>query len=186
MPELGLFTPSARGAAFEMRPASARTVLRLKTWQSGRTGVAPLVVAGCELPDLVGSVSQASSRVLCTGPGEWLLVSAPTAAAQLRNVWAAELTTHNLALVDLTDGLAVFEVSGSRVREVLAKSCGLDVDPRRFAAGHCARTRFAQIPVVIDCIQDAGRFELYVPRSYAPYLKNWLLDAAVEFGDSLA
>jgi heterotetrameric sarcosine oxidase gamma subunit len=168
-------------AEFHLQPASRRTVLRVKSWHCDRTGDMPRLFV-----DSVGAVIQGSVRVLCTGPGEWLLVSPPIGAARLHNVLAPELTTHGLALVDLTDGLAVFEVSGSAVREVLAKSCGLDLDRLRFRAGQCARTRFAQIPVVIDCTQDSGIFELYAPRSYAHYLKDWLLDAAVGFEGSVA
>ena len=185
MPELLRETPLVGDRIFTMKPASARVVLRVKAWQPNRTGGAPLALVLCELPDSVGTVSQGSSRVLCTGPDEWLMVCPPTSVAALRNVWAAELTTQSLALVDLTDGLEVLVVSGSGVREVLAKSCGLDFDPLRFGVGRCARTRFAQVPVVIDCTQNLGVFELYAPRSYSRYLKDWLFDAAVEFGDSL-
>jgi sarcosine oxidase subunit gamma len=107
------------------------------------------------------------------------MVYAPTRIARLRSILAPELAAaQSLALVDLTAGLVVFEVSGSAVREILAKSCGLNFHPRRFGPGHCARTRFAQIPVVIDCIQDPGIFELYAPRSYLHYLKDWVCDAA--------
>ena len=161
-----------RDSIFHLRPASPRAVLRVKSWQlaTARGDRSPRSA----FADSVGAVIQGSLRVLCTGPGEWLLVCPPIGVARLRNVLAPELTTQGLALVDLTDGLAVFEVSGSAVREVLAKGCGLDFDPRCFAAGQCARTRFAQIPVVIDCTQESGVFELYVPRSYAHYLKDWL------------
>jgi sarcosine oxidase subunit gamma len=185
MPEPGPVTPSTRGGGFQVRPASALAVLRLKSWRPFRGGSAPLKLAGIALPASVGAVAEGLPRVLCTGPGEWLLVYAPSEGARLRNILAPELTSQGFALVDLTDGLAVFEVSGSHVREVLAKSCGLDFDSRYFGAGHCARTRFAQISVVIDCAESLGVFQLYVPRSYAPYLKNWLLDAAVGLVDSL-
>jgi sarcosine oxidase subunit gamma len=184
MPESRLVAATGEEGAFHVRPASARAVLRLKSWRAFRAGSAPLKLA-VALPASVGEVSGGLPRVLCTGPGEWLLVSPQTGVARLRNILAPELTTQELALVDLTDGLTVLEVSGSHVRAVLAKSCGLDFDSRHFGSEHCARTRFAQIPVVIDCTEISGVFQLYVPRSYAPYLKNWLLDAAVEFGDSL-
>jgi heterotetrameric sarcosine oxidase gamma subunit len=107
-----------------------------------------------------------------------LLSGSPTPVDRLRNGWAPELTAQHLSLVDLTPGLAVLELSGSEVRDVLAGSCGVDFEVRQFPEGSCARTRLAQIPVVIDCIQGSGTFELYVPRSYESYLTNLLLDAA--------
>jgi sarcosine oxidase subunit gamma len=66
-------------------------------------------------------------------------------------------------------------------RELLSKGCGLDLHPRFFAPDQCARTRFAQIPVVIDCLNGPSRFELYVARSHLSYLHSWLVDAAAEF-----
>jgi sarcosine oxidase subunit gamma len=183
MPESRLVASTSEDGAFHVRLASARAVLRLKSWRPLRADSAPFTLAGVALPSSVGVVSEGLPRALCTGPGEWFLVYAPTGVARLRDILAPELTTQGLALVDLTGGLTVFEVWGSHVRAVLAKSCGLDFDPRHFGAEHCARTRFAQIRVVIDCTEISGVFQLYIPRSYAPYLENWLLDAAVEFGD---
>lgn len=113
------------------------------------------------------------------------MVYAETNVARLRNVLAPQLAAQSLVLVDLTDGLVVLELSGTAARQVLATSCGLDLDGRAFAAGHCARTRLAQIPVVIDCVQDSGVFELYAPRSYGSYLEDWLLDASVHCEGSL-
>jgi heterotetrameric sarcosine oxidase gamma subunit len=170
-------TYAEREEPFRLRPASARSVLRVKSWLP-HSPTMPLILGGCVLPHSVGAVTEGSPRVLTTGPADWLLSHSPTRVERLRNVWAPELTTKNLALVDLTDGLAVLEASGSRVREILSKSCGLDFAPRYFGAGHCARTRFANIPVVIDCLEDSGIFCLYVPRSYRHYLQTWLVDAA--------
>ena len=109
---------------------------------------------------------------MCLGPADWLLVS------QMH--FATEVSAQGLALVELTDGVAGLAVTGSAVRELLAKGCGLDLHPRSFPAGRCARTRFAQIPLVMDCL-EASRFELYAARSYEHYLHAWLDDAAREF-----
>jgi heterotetrameric sarcosine oxidase gamma subunit len=167
---------------FLVRPASARTVMRLKSWRKSPTDRAPLTVAGCTLPETVGSVTDGLPRVLCTGPGDWLVVYTRDAAATLRYLLGSELSAQSLVLVDLTDGLVVLEVSGSRVRDVLSSSCGLDFHPGRFEVGQCGRTRFAQIPVTIDCPQDFGTFILYVARSYSAWLTDWLLDAAAGTG----
>jgi heterotetrameric sarcosine oxidase gamma subunit len=64
---------------------------------------------------------------------------------------------------------------------MLSKVCALDFERPAFAAGQCARTRFAQIQLIIDCIEDPGTFDLYVGRSCLRYLIDWLDDAAIEF-----
>jgi len=158
---------------------SARTVLRLKSWLPQHINAEkPVVLAGRELPSQVGAALSAPLRVLCVGAGEWLVVSHERQASALRADIEADLTTYGLALVDVTHGLTGLAVRGCAAREMLSKGCGLDFDPRSFVVGRCARTRLAQIPVVIDCLDTPPRFELYVARSYFQYLHSWLTDAA--------
>ena len=171
---------AASEVGFQVRAGSSRTVLRVASWEAGRVGDAQKVLAGCKLPGAVDTVIEELPRVLCTAPGEWLLIYPPTGVARLRNILAPELAAQSLVLVDLTDGLVVLEIAGSAGREVLGRCCGLDFDLRRFGAGKCARTRFAQISVVIDCIHEPSSFTLYAPRSYAAWLTDWLCD--VGFG----
>src|SRR4051812_8511189 len=138
----------------EMRVAPHKiNSLRLKSWLPEHTqGGKPVVLAGQELPSQVGGILQGPMRVLCLGPGDWLIVSHEHTGSSMRAHFAPDLSEQGLALVDLTDGLAALEVSGSAAREVLSKGCGLDFHPRSFPPGRCARTRFAQIPVVIECL----------------------------------
>ena len=164
---------------FEVLSLAARTVLRLKSWEPRHVAGDVVMLGERELPSKVGATLSGPPRILCTAPAEWLILSQEPSVSVRQQI--EETLAAGLALVDLTDGLTVLEVSGLAVRDVLAKGCGLNLHPRRFQPGACARTRFAQIPVVIDCIQDPNHFELYVTRSYSQYLKDWLLDAAVEF-----
>lgn len=48
-------------------------------------------------------------------------------------------------------GLVALRIEGTAVREVLAKGCGLDLQPHIFSEGFCARTRFAKPPTALDC-----------------------------------
>jgi len=59
----------------------------------------------------------------------------------------------------------------------LAMGCGIDMHPSSFATGQCVRTNFAQVPIFIVATGDL-EFDLYVDRSYAHYLQEWLSDAA--------
>jgi sarcosine oxidase subunit gamma len=156
--------------------------MRLTSWlPEYRNGKKRGTIATHELPSQVGATLASPSRVLCVGPAEWLIVSSKRAACTLRERIEPGLARQGFALVDLSDGLVGLEVQGSAAREVLSKGCGLDFHPSIFPAGQCARTRFAQIPVIIDCFDEPPRFELYVARSHLHYLQSWLTDAAVEF-----
>ena len=104
--------------------------------------------------------------------------AASASASSLRRWLEADLSGRGVALVDVTDALVSFEIHGPATRDVLSKGCGLDFHPRSFLPGQCARTRFAQIPVLIECIDESSRFELSVAQSYSAYLHSWLKDAA--------
>ena len=156
--------------------------MRLKSWMPEiSAGGKPLVLAGRELPADVGGRSRGPIRILCIGPGEWLLASHQHHAVVIDEHFGGELDRHGLVLADLSDALAGFEVAGPAARDVLGKGCGLDMHPFAFPVERCARTRLANVPVVIESREEEGRFELFVSRSLAQYLHGWLLDAAVEF-----
>jgi sarcosine oxidase subunit gamma len=159
-----------------------RVSLRLKSWMPDITSGGRIVtLAGQDFPSQAGATSSGQIRVLCLGPGEWLIASDALEAAFIRDHLEPEMHEQGLVVVDLTQGLRVLQIRGQAMREVLSKGCGLDLHPHHFPAGRCARTRFAQISVVIECLDEPSRFELHVARSYAAYLQSWLLDAAVEF-----
>src|SRR5579862_108942 len=171
-------TPEVRRAQLDVTPLVLRAIFRVKTWLPEYVrGDSPVALGGRELPSVVGTVLPGSERVLCTGPGEGLILSRTRDASELQSLIGADLGRFGLAAINLTDGLSGFEVAGSDAREWLAKSCGLDLHPRAFPAGHCARTRFAQVPVVVDCL-DVHRFGLHWARSYSQYLQDWIGDQA--------
>lgn len=152
-----------------IQPVEVRAFLRLTSWSGA--------LSDPDLPSRVGTTVPGAARVLCIAPMEWLLISREQDASTLREAFSPEMLAGGGVLVDLTDGIAAFEVQGVAVRDVLAQGCGLDFHPRSFPPAQCARTRFAQIAVVVDCISES-HFALYVSRSYAHYLHSWLLDAA--------
>lgn len=160
-------------AVIQIDAIGGGTLLQLKSWLPQNA-----TFIGQRLPSQIGEISSGTPRVLCVGPGEWLVVSRD------RRVQFEE-SDLGLAQVDVTDGLGRLELRGRATRELLSKGCGLDFHPRSFPAGRCARTRFAQIAVIIECLDAAPSFELYVGRSYLHYLHSWLVDAAAEFGHGL-
>jgi sarcosine oxidase subunit gamma len=153
--------------SFDLRTIPDRMVLRLKSW-------------GALAQELPIPVDRTSSRVLNIGPGDWLVVSSPDASSRIREELTGAPEHFGAALSELSDGLICLEVRGAAVRDVLSKGSCVDFHVREFRIGQCKRTRLAQVPVVIDCT-DESRFELWVVRSYAAYLKGWLEDAAIEF-----
>lgn len=174
-----LRTLSSSRSAVRISTARVKTLFRLKSWQKDN---GPFVLHGRDLPAQVGHTLSGLIRVQCVGPGDWLILSHELPASELRVGLEAGLSG-GLTLVDVSDAFACLEVAGSAASDMLSKGCGLDIHPLGFQVGRCARIRFAQVPVVLECMDDSPRFELSVSRSYRQYLHSWLMDAAVEFRD---
>src|SRR5688572_15403018 len=104
-----------RTAALQIRAVEGRAVRRLKSWMTEHIdGGKPVMLAGQALPSEVGATLSGPMHALCTGPGDWLIMSPPLAPI---------LSEQGLVLIDLSDGLASLEVSGPAAREVLSKGC---------------------------------------------------------------
>ncbi len=157
------------------------SVHRVVSWMpEHRAGGGTIVLAGRELPATVGARLRGPIRVMCVAPGDWLVVSHQHHPVIVREHFGVDLPKYGLVLADLSDALAGLVGRGPGARELLSKGCGLDFHPKSFPADSCARTRFAQIAVVIEAREEETCFELYVARSHSAYLRDWLTDAAVD------
>ncbi len=106
------------------------------------------------------------------GPGRWLFIGKPL--EQLAPL--ADFAS----LSDHSDGYAVFEVWGPKVREALAKGVSVDLHPSVFT-DNVAVTVIAHIGAIIW--QSApDRFSIAVFRSYAGSFWHWLGASAAEYG----
>jgi sarcosine oxidase subunit gamma len=163
--------------AVEVSILAPRTVLLLKSYLPEVVrGKAAVRVAGEELPVQVGTIRLGPPRILCLGPAEWWAVGQDSGSWSLEGV-RADGQAQGLTLCEMTPGLSPFQVLGAGARALLAKGCGLDLPSGVFGLRSCARTRFAQVSAVIDYVQSPDRFELYVGRSYADYIREWLTAA---------
>ena len=126
-----------------------------------------------------GAIAQAEGcAVLWIGPDEWLVVTPPGGEAETATDLRAVLATHEAAVTDVSESLAVITIAGAGARTVLAKGMSIDLHPRAFAAGRCARASLAKTVVLLHQTDNEPAFDIYVDRSFAEYLWQWLEDAA--------
>jgi sarcosine oxidase subunit gamma len=149
----------------------------------------PLFTAGVERalglapPIAPNTVNEAQGNIVYwLGPDEWLLVSTGERRAVLERELRTALAGVRAAVTDVSGGQTVVVLRGSRVRELLAKGCPLDLHPRVFDVGQCAQSHLAKAPILIRQLDRDPAFEVVVRRSFADYLWLWLDDAAAEYG----
>lgn len=137
--------------------------------------------AGCGLPlNPHEAAVHGGMAALSLGPDEWLITGdtdGPALAAALQQA----LRTQFASVVDTSDAWCVIGLAGPDARDMLSKGCGLDLHPRAFPPGNVTRTLLAQATIVLH--QTAAHtYDIFVRRSYADYLWQWLEDAGKEFG----
>jgi methylglutamate dehydrogenase subunit D len=118
-------------------------------------------------------------------PGQWFALSeggsSPTAVARLTDALAGIAS-----VIDHSAGKVVVRVRGPRARDVLAKGCPIDLDPRAFGPGSAAVTEIAHIGVVIWQVDQQPTFDMAVNRSVAKSFWSWLTASAAEYGYDVA
>lgn len=113
---------------------------------------------------------------LWLGPDEWLLLAPPEQAGlAMRLSRALEGRPHSL--VEVSHRQVGLLVHGPHAATLLASGCPLDLDASAFPVGMCTRTILAKAEVVLWRLSPA-EFRLEVWRSFAPYVTQFLAEAA--------
>ncbi len=166
-------------AAVTLRELPSRAMLDLRLDPADTSALAAAVTAlALELPTVPNKSSTANGRsALWLGPDQWLIMAPGEDATALEQMLGSAATS----AVDVSDMRAVFELAGPRAGDVLRKGCAIDVHPRVFRPGDCALTALARVRVALHQPDEGQAYHVYVERSYAQYLWDWLLDASAEY-----
>ena len=178
---------SAADARVEISVLSGRGFLNLRLDPRERNGLeAAERVLGQPLPLAPNTFTVGEYRVYWCGPDEWLIeIEIETdaeRAADLGTRLFTALKGCHVAINDVSSGHAALDIAGDDARTVLAKGCALDLDPREFGPGQCARTGLAKATVLLAVADDAAGYTVIVARSFADYLCRWLANAARPHG----
>ena len=133
-------------------------------------------------PEPNRSIIVGSSQICWIGPHRWWIIETEVGAGVEA---IAKRLGDGAAVTDQGHGRTCIRLAGPRARDLLSKGCTLDFHPSRFSAGHCAQTNLGHVNALINCLDDAPVFDLFVMRSYAVSFWQWLTDAANEFGYSV-
>ena len=126
--------------------------------------------------------------VVGSGPGEWLVLAPPgaaaTVAAGLATVAADAAGDEFVSMTDLTHGRALVRVTGPDAAGLLARLCGADLEDDMAPDG--AALRSAVAGVATDIIRDdraaVPSYLLHCERSSGQYLFGALVSAGESLG----
>lgn len=135
-------------------------------------------VAGCGIPNVRKHASGKDGRIVAwMSPDELLLMTSyEMANADLEALLAGLKDDHALA-VNVSDARAVFRVSGTSAREVIAKLAPVDMSAAEFGADDFRRTRLAQVAAAF-WMSDSDSVDVVCFRSVAQYMFDLLSTVA--------
>ncbi len=174
---------SVGGARVEIGVLTGRGFLNLRLDPRKGNGLETAArVLNQPLPLTANTFTTGEHRVYWCGPDEWLIETDQERSTRLGSDLAKALADCHAAINDVGSGHAALGIAGADARMVLAKGCTLDLDPREFGAGRCARTGLAKANVLLAVADDAADYTVIVARSFADYLCRWLANAARPHG----
>jgi sarcosine oxidase subunit gamma len=139
-----------------------------------------LATYGVALPSTPRAVEGRGATFIWAGPAQWL-VELPPGPDEIEPLLTAAFGA--LASVsEQSDSRVLLEVSGPRVRDVLAKGLPIDLHPAAFRSGDVALTAVAHVGVQLRQVSDAPGYRLAVVRSYFGSFWHWLGSSAAEYG----
>jgi len=191
---VGRFAASALDLVEE--PYATQLLLRLDPTRPVALAVED--VLGMALPVALRASNPAGPRTVSwLGPDEWLVTDTSPepveGPVELEERLAALLHPAGGAVVDVSGQRTTVRLRGAHSRQVLAKGSSVDLHPRVVRPGLAVQTMVAHAGVVL-IVLDPGAVEqgqsaeldcrLLVRSTFAAYLADWLLDAALEYSPS--
>jgi sarcosine oxidase subunit gamma len=171
-------------AAFERLPGTVGIAVEpFVAMVDVRLGAEAAARLDVDLPAVPNTwVPVGAGRAIWLGPDEWLLTSTTEAPDELEALVRAVILPLGGAAADVSAQRIGLRLTGPRVRDVLAKGCPIDLHPRVFRRGSSAQSILGMAGIILLALSDAGdEYLVLVRSSFAGYLADWLLDAALEF-----
>jgi len=126
---------------------------------------------GVDLPLAANTTARSDElAIFWLGPTRWLIASASANIEKRLH----DADPPGAAISDVTGGRVVIRVSGDDARRTLAADCPVDLHPRSFPPGATVQTMFAGASVLVHALPNRGGFDVYVARSYALAVWQWL------------
>ncbi len=131
--------------------------------------------SGCAIPKSRMITKKADRALAWMSPDELLLLAPAAEASALTETLQASLTSAHALVAEVSNARAVFAISGSDVRDTLARLTPADV--QGLAKGELRRTRLAQVAAALWFESDTEA-RVICFRSVADYMSDLLSRSA--------
>jgi sarcosine oxidase subunit gamma len=156
---------------FELSQVDGRSMVRLRVRPQDADAAGKVL----QLPRAL-QLRGEDPAVCWLGPDQWLFTSDSKTGKDIIGQIDSKLAGQLHAAIDISSNKACFALRGPAARTMLAMGCGIDLHPSAFTTGQCVSTHFANVQLVIVAVLD-NHFDLYLDRSYARYLSDWLVNS---------
>jgi sarcosine oxidase, subunit gamma len=179
VPALAVSIGAGSAIAIRSAAAAARFSLRMSADDTKAAGIAAGFNLDIPLNTCAGSLVRCSIRL---GPDEWLLIDGECSPEAIAIEIEVALSRHFHALVDIGHRNAAIDISGRHASEVLNSGCPLDLADSSFPAGAATRTILGRAEIILIRFAGASNYCIECGRSFAPYVFDFLTEAARELG----
>ena len=132
-------------------------------------------VRGLDLPSVGRASFSTTHVVLSVRPDRWLVVAPAKEPGETASQWKRAFGPL-ASVVDQSSGHAIFDLTGSTVRDVLSRSCRIDLHASIFFIGRSAATVMAQVQTII--VRHPAGFLVLTPSSTGRHFREWFLHVA--------
>ena len=154
-------------------------IVQIVQYKNSSSSTKDIKIDGLNLNDEVLKISSNSdTRILWSGPKNWLLVS--TKKDLLKTIYQSFKETE-FAITDLSHSRAIIELQGESSKEILKKGCPYNFNELK--KNNSVNSVFNGITVTIDMIDDnPNTVRLFSLRSFGESLYHSITDACLEDG----
>tara|TARA_E500000331_G_scaffold356673_1_gene415742 strand:- start:1602 stop:2186 length:585 start_codon:yes stop_codon:yes gene_type:complete len=154
-------------------------IVQIVQYKNSTVSTESIDIDGLKLKDKPLSVTNnKDTRILWSGPKNWLLVSAKKDL--LKNISQNFIET-DFAVTDLSHSKAIIEIEGQEVKEVLKKGCPFNFNT--LEKNKSINSIYNGVALTIDMLDDnPDKVRLFSLRSFGESLYQSIADASLEFG----
>ena len=154
-------------------------IVQIVQYKNSSSSTKDTKIDGLSLNDEVLKISSNDdTRILWSGPKNWLLVS--TKKDLLKTIHQLFKETE-FAITDISHSKAIIELEGENSKEILKKGCPFDFD--NLQKNNCVNSVFNGITITIDMLNDnPNKIRLFSLRSFGESFYHSVTDACLEDG----